>query len=99
MRMTCIQIIIVLRENFPLEICVENINFVILSSCIVFIWMFREEEESEEDEEMENQENSDTDAKKPVEGTTQDYPMARCVNLYTCLGTMCLCNVCILLSS
>ena len=42
--------------------------------------IFREEEESEEEEEMETQENGDTDTKKTVEGTAQDYPMARCVN-------------------
>lgn len=50
-------------------------------TCIAFIGIFREEEESEEEEEMETQENGDTDAKKTVEGTAQDYPMARCVNL------------------
>lgn len=46
-----------------------------------FLWNLREEEESEEEEEMETQENGDTDTKKTVERTAQDYPMARCVNL------------------
>ena len=50
-------------------------------TCIAFIGIFREEEESEEEEEMETQENGDTDTKKTVEGTAQDYPMARCVKL------------------
>lgn len=65
--------------------CSENINCVILVHVIAFIGIFREEEESEEEEEMETQENGDTDAKKTVEGTAQDYPMARCVNLKTFL--------------
>lgn len=47
---------------------------------------------------MENQENGDTDAKKTVEGTAQDYPMARYVSLKMCLST-CLCNVGILLTN
>ena len=51
------------------------------STCIAFIGFFREEDESEEDEEMENQENGDTDAKKTVEGTAQDFPMARCASI------------------
>lgn len=66
----------ILRVNF----CVQN-KFCYTSKSIVFIGCFREEEESEEDEEMENQENGDTDAKKTVEGTAQDYPMARCLNM------------------
>lgn len=54
-------------------------------TCNCFHWNLREEEESEEEEEMETQENGDTDTKKTVEGTAQDYPMARCVNFKTFL--------------
>lgn len=43
---------------------------------------FSEEEESEEEEEdeKENKENGETDGKKSDEGTSLDYPMARCVH-------------------
>lgn len=82
----------VLRAKFSSRNFRRKHQFCYSSTCIVFIGCFREEEESEEDEEMENQENGDTDAKKTVEGTTQDYPMARCVSLYTCLSTTYLCN-------
>ena len=63
------------------KIVCRKLKFFYTTKSIVFIGCCREEEESEEDEEMETQENGDADAKKTVEGTAQDYPMARCVSL------------------
>ena len=42
---------------------------------------FREEEDSEDEDEEENQENGESNEKKPDEGTSQDYPMARYINI------------------